>query len=224
MVEALQESNAVADAAIERTRSGSFPNEADAAALDRRPLIDLLRRAIKSDVVVLLLNELRSGSGAAFGLAVNLLRHPMREPRVRAALESEWLTASLYMKNRIMWRLLDCEDLAPPWHDQFRHFASSELDVQAFNKIFYGSPHNALKSLVSRLADPIFPISEKWIYLCCAPGAPEDDPRAVDAVVHLGLLIPDTVAQVIAKLLVERLGARARGSEGLAPIPKGTVA
>jgi hypothetical protein len=81
----------------------------------------------------------------------------------------------------------------------------SEWEVfQTFNRTFYGSPNESLRSLIIRLTDASFPMSKKWVYLCCAPGVLSDR-ECVGAVLRLGLMLPDTAAQETARVLISRL-------------------
>jgi hypothetical protein len=202
-----------ADAVLKQLRAGCLPNDKEAAILDRRLQIDALRNRVVSGDIPILIEILEHGCDPTAGFATSLLRHHRRDSRVRNGLEERWSTANAYLKNRIMWRLLDCEDLDPGWQMEFRRFVCAEWETfQEFNRTFYGASDIALKGLGSRLADPSFPGSKKWIYLCCAPGV-LDDRDAVRAIIRLGSLLPDTAAQEVARLLIDRPPSSMPGSE-----------
>ncbi len=202
MTEELAQSDFIANALTAHLRSGCLPAEAQAAGLDRRPLIDRLRKRVEPRDSSWLLPLVQSAPDTIAGLACSLLRHQMQDSKVRACFEARWSSASAYLRNRIMWRLLDNPSLESSWHQVFRQFVFDEWEVfQRFNQTFYGPPETAVGSLLSRILDPSFPDSKKWIYLCCAPGVTEDV-EAARAVIRVGLLLPNSLTSDVADQLL----------------------
>ena len=194
----------VADAIVAALKSGSYPSDAEARVLDRRPLIDLLRQRIGNADVRDLLTIVEDGSDGVAGFAVSLLRHHVKQKSVRTCFEARWSKARPHLKNRLMWRLLDDPNLDKAWHERFFDFVQKEWPTfRDFNRDFYGEPGKALASLLNRLADPTFPESKRWIYLCSAPEV-VDDRDAAKAIVSLGLSAKDPFQRQVAQKLLKR--------------------
>jgi hypothetical protein len=194
----------VADAIIAALRSGSYPSDEEARALDRRPLIDLLRQRIEESDVQPLLSIVERGPDGLAGFAASLLRRYAQQDTVKNCFESQWGKATPYLKNRLMWRMLDDPNLDQAWHARFFEFVIAEWKTfRDFNQEFYGGGPKALASILTRLADATFPESKKWIYLCSAPEV-IDDRAAAKALVTLGRSMSDPFARDVAEILLER--------------------
>jgi len=159
-----------ADAVGALIRSGRYPGEGEARAIDRLPLIDLLRRGVTSDAVPGLLALVASGPDGTSGLACSLLKDYTTTPAVRSCFERRWDSASPYLRNRLMWRLLDVEDLDSKWQGRFTEFIRSEWGTfRAFNREFFGTSLTGIARVLARITDPRFPSSKRWIYLWSIP-------------------------------------------------------
>jgi hypothetical protein len=197
----LAKSAFVADALMAEIRR-AFPDDEQAIALDTMPLINVLRNKVSQPDLSGLLRVVDTGTDPSAGLAVSLLRAWITVPVVRETVERRWSSASPYLKNRLLWRLLDVPDLDPSWRATFERFVIDEWETFArFNRVFFGPPHEALGRLVQRLADASFPRSKKWAYLCCAP-AVLDDPRDSASVIQLGLAACDGMNDELSTFLL----------------------
>jgi hypothetical protein len=194
----------VADAVIAYMRGGNVPTDAEAALLDRIPVIDALRQRVLDDDVSWILNIIEKETGQAAGLACSLLRKHALRPDVKSCFDNRWGTANPYLKNRLMWRMLDDPQLPQVRHREFFEFVLANWDTfRDFNLEFYGRGAESFRNIRSRIEDPSFPASKKWIYLCCAPDAIEDRGEA-KALVEQGLSMTDPFAREVAVTLLER--------------------
>lgn len=193
-----------ADAIIAHLRQGNRPTDSEAAFLDRRPLIDAFRQRITSNDLDWLLGIVNTASEPVAGLACSLLRHHVSAALVKSAFGKRWDSARPYLKNRLMWRMLDDPELPKEWHQRFFEFVLAEWETfRDFNLTFYGNSRAALGRILTRITDPSFPDSKKWIYLCC-PIEVVDDQDAAKAVVFLGRSMTDPFAQHVAEVLLQR--------------------
>jgi hypothetical protein len=198
----LGESHFVAEAIIARLRAGFAPTSEEASLFDRRPLADALRKKVSESDLPWVLEVTKSSDDVLAGFGCSLLRHHIERQSVKNHLQDRWQTASPYLKNRIMWRLLDDPSLSPAWHNTLRSFVFAHWDVfQEFNKSFYGPPETAIPSLLARLMDPTFPTSKKWVYLCSVPAVVRDL-NAQKALFRIGLLFEDPLAREVAEQLL----------------------
>src|SRR5262249_15061292 len=121
--------------------------------------------------------------------------------------ESRWESASAYLKNRMMWRMLDDPSLAQAWHHTFREFVFNEWDTFSdFNIRFYGKSLKGLNSIISRLGDEKFPVSKKWVYICSIVEAVEDV-KTAESLVKLAASIGDQFARETAEEVRRRFFA-----------------
>jgi hypothetical protein len=193
----------VADAIIAHIRAGHIPSNGDADVLDSRPLIDALRLRVSETDVPWILKCIENESDSAAGLACSLLRAHSVRPEVRQCFENRWQTASPYLKNRLIWRMLDDPELPQALHREFFRFLIDEWDTFVdFNRSFYGDGKKGVLSLLSRIGDPSFPDSKKWIYLCCVPSVIEDN-EAAKTLVSIGFTMSDPFAHEVARSLLE---------------------
>lgn len=199
-------SNFVAEAVLAELRAGNYPSDTQADSLDRRPLIDMLREHILGTDIPWVLRLVTHESPKVAGLACSLARHHMKDSEVQHCFMNQWTKGGPYLKNRIMWRLLDVSDLPPRWREMFGEFIRLEWRVFGdFNRTFFGPPDNALAQIASRLLDNTFPETKKWIYLYCIPSVDAAAPLA-NAVLRLGLTVKDEFAQNLAKDLLQENG------------------
>jgi hypothetical protein len=94
----------VADAVIAHLQRGNFSRDNTMDLPDELLLIDSLRKRITQDDVPRLLQILDTQEGPAASLACSLLREYITQNEVRDSLKNRWVSASAYLKNRIMWR------------------------------------------------------------------------------------------------------------------------
>ena len=193
----------VADAILAHIKEGFLPSNEDARRLDSRPLIDTLRSTISGDDIPWLLSIVDSAPDAMAGLACSLLREHATRSEVRTCFENRWYTASPYVKNRLMWRMLDDPALPHQLHQEFFNFILAEWNTfTAFNRGFYGDGKQGIYNLLSRIGDITFPESKKWIYLCCVPAVVEDL-DAAKALMTMGLTMNDPFAHEVATRLLQ---------------------
>ncbi len=184
---AVADPNALVDSVLAEIRAGLFPDGNRAAMLDRLPFIDLLRDRTQLSDVPLLIAAMRESDERSAGLAVSILRRYGNDQNVRDAFDERWsVEESPYLKNRLMWRLLDREHIDARLLDGFEKFISDNWGAFAdFNRSFFGTSDVALGRLLLRLIDISFPTSKKWIYLCCAPTV-IDDSRQLRTLLNAG--------------------------------------
>lgn len=102
--------------------------------------------------------------------AINLLRKFDQTTVVRLFLISQWKETSEYGRRmRLIWRLLDDEQLEMTLHEDIYAFVKDNFK-QFIQEIirWYGSENAVLSGCRTRLADPTFPTTKAWVYLCSA--------------------------------------------------------
>src|ERR1044072_3838692 len=202
----------LADAIICSLRRGELPTPEESEEIDSRPVIDGLRCKVEVQDVAWLLELGKGRTGATPGLATSLLRNHIADPRVLECFEARWEGAEPYVKNRLMWRLLDRTQATEWWRDRFLRFVLDEREIfRTFNHSFYGNGTEGIYNLLSRLGDTSFPDSKRWVYLCCLPDVLEDR-SAVKSLLSLGLSSADRFERGVAGELLRRLSGEA-GSE-----------
>lgn len=159
----------VAGAILSSIRRGTMPGPEEAGTLDRRPLIDLLRDRVRDTDRDLLVKIVGERGDEVAGLAASLLRHEI-DSELFDFYARRWRGSPPYLKNRLMWRMLDYDELRPEWHHHFFEFVRQNWEVfREFNIVFYSGSGVASRSIGERLGDPSFPRSKKWVYACCVP-------------------------------------------------------
>jgi hypothetical protein len=180
---------------IESLRTGYPLSESESSALDRLPAIDGLRRAIEPRDLKWLLPLIQSAPDATAGFACSLSRHLIDECGVAGTMIERWEVASAYLKNRIMWRLLEYKDLPGFWSERFLHFVLENREVfDEFNRRFFGVSEDGLGRIQSRTRNESFPERKKWIYWLCVPSVVLDGPRC-KGLLGEGLLKGDDFAR-----------------------------
>jgi len=165
---ALISSSFIAEAIVEHLRKGTSPSEEEAKHFDRPPLLLTLRQAMTPSDLGWSLRVVEEAAGPVAGLAASLAHDYIGEPEVRSCFENRWSTADPYLRNRLMWQMLDNPDCYRLWRERFFDFVLINWEVfTAFNLAFYGEPSKAVAHLVSRIEDPTIPASKKWLYGCC---------------------------------------------------------
>src|SRR5215213_335378 len=194
----------VADAIYTYMRNGNLPTERDSDFLDRMPLIDTLRQRVSEEDLPWLMDIVENEDGLTAGLYCSLLRKYSHRQDVKTRLEGRWDSASAYLKNRLMWRMLDNPELPQEWHERFFDFVLEEWQVfNDFNLKFLGRSQLGISNIISRLGDSSFPESKKWIYLCCVPVVVEDK-KLARILINLGQSIADPFARKVTQILSER--------------------
>jgi hypothetical protein len=162
--------------AFEQLRHGYPLAERESSALDRLPAIDVFRKSVESKDLDWLLPLVRSAPDVTAGFACSLLRHLIDEPGVAQTMMDRWGVASAYLKNRIMWRLLECDALSLEWREHFLEFVLDNWEVfNEFNRAFYGQADEALARALRRKDESSE--QKKWVYWLSLPSvvdSPDD--------------------------------------------------
>jgi hypothetical protein len=197
----------VADAVAAYMTNGYLPTADLAAYVDRMPLIVSLRERMSEDDIPRLIKAIEEESGETAGLAVSLLRRYVSDQRVKDCLAARWDTADVYLKSRIMWRLMDDPELPASWHRRIYEFVLAEWRTFAeFNQTFYGQGKEGVSNLLARLGSLEFPSTKKWVYLCAVPVILNNN-DAARGVLEFGLTLNDQFAKEVAGELLQRLAA-----------------
>jgi hypothetical protein len=193
----------IASAVIARMRDGDYPSPPVAGVLDSLPFIEAIRTALHSQDIEWLLTVVERPEEELAGFAVAAMHKHMTE-HVVTAFQRRWDSAFElpYLRNRILWRLLDRRDLSDEWHEKLVAFVFENwLSFTRFNRGFFGTGQRALMELRKRLDNPNVPASKKWVYYCCAP-AVADDPM-VQIVISRGLMTGDNRAKHVCQRLLD---------------------
>lgn len=216
-------SHFTAQAAFSFMKHGNNPSPAVAFQLDRKPMIENLRNTVTENDIPWILGLSRMDSEKIAGFAFSLLRHHCNVKEVRENLENRWETASPYLKNRLMWRLLDISDLNDKWRQRFFQFTQNHWDeFNNFNRSFFGPYPQAVINLLSRLGDEGFLKSKKWIYYCSIPGIIRDKKAAL-AVLNTGETGHDQFTQSIIQSVKDRLLTEGSPGSGTAGEDTGVI-
>lgn len=194
----------VADAVINRIRQGLLPDEWAADLLNRLPLIDYLRQTVKESDIDAIQAGVTEERPELSGLFLSLLRKFDTTPSVRNFLESKWRTATPLLKAHIMWRLLDSREMSSDQKRGIFDFVLSNWSVFNFvSEKFLGTPETIVSAARSRLANPSFPTSKHWAYLCrvVEPATSKADARAL-LTEHLNS--DDEFTRHVARTLLDR--------------------
>ncbi len=157
---------------------GKRPIPDDVAVVaNKYAVIDILRARIRKEDVPYLLELARSSSTAVASLALFLLRRFKDEPEVKSYVRSAWSESSQYAERlALMWPLLDDSELDASIHEEVYQFVRENLPrfIEDCNE-WFGGPGEVLNACRARLADPTFPSTKDWVYLCSAIGSSERD-------------------------------------------------
>ena len=180
------ELNNTAAAALAEMRAGKLPLGPGASDLDRLPIIDALRAAVRLDDRDWLLAAVESSDDHLSALAVSMLRRLIDDPVVFSAFEHRWNDASVYLRFRLLWRFLDVETLSTDWHDRLQAFVLSEFDeITPYTREFYPPGIQGLEHLLRRLAEPSTPL-KVWAYVSNIP-AVIPEPKAARALINMAV-------------------------------------
>lgn len=188
---------------FEAFRAECSPSETESSALDRLPAIDELRKAVEAKDLKWLLPMVHSAPDATAGLACSLLRYLIDEPGVAPAMMERWNAASPYLKNRLMWRLLEYAQLKLEWHDRFLEFVLDSWDVfNEFNMRFYGQSEEAVARVQQRRKAS--PAQKKWVYWLSLPSV-LDNPTRLAEFLREGLQSGDDFSKKAIRAYQERI-------------------
>jgi hypothetical protein len=111
------------------------------------------------------------------------------------------------MQSHLLWRILDDPDLPAEWHQRLFDFVLGEwATFQAVSAKFLGPREELVVRTLERYADPAFPESKKWAYLCRVPRA-SADPKAERALLLVGMMSPHAFTRFVAEQLMNRFFA-----------------
>jgi hypothetical protein len=205
MTNQLNGSEFIAEAILTQLRNNIVPTDDEAAYMDRFPLIDALRNRVTASDLPWLLMWVQSRTDIVAGLACSLLSQHAEVETVGECIRKQWPSATPYLKNRLMWRLLDDRSLEGSWLPVFRQFILDHWDVfETFNRPFFGPPERSLETLLSRLTNPRSPLTKRWVYLWCAPCV-LDNQETVESIIRIGLLHNDPTMHTVAQEVHDKL-------------------
>jgi hypothetical protein len=198
----------IASAVMAMIRCGPsfFPSEADASLLDRRPLIDILRKKVAETDLPLICASFDKCRPELSGFLVSVTREHRRNPQVVDLLQRAWDSGDALIRARALWRILDLPEISEEWKNRIFEFVLQEWE--AFNAVvsrFFGAGQT-LASTLERINDRSFPREKRWIYLCPLAYAPSDK-NAAKAIITQHLNDPDEFTRHVARTLLDRFFA-----------------
>jgi hypothetical protein len=194
----------IADVVVGFMRRGRVPDECDADYLNRLPIVDELRARITEQDLIWIWPVIDNESGERFGLFLSLLRKFTTRSDVQEHLRKRWRSATSFARAHLMWRILDDPKLSAAWHKKlFAFVLKNWQDFQGVSLKFLGTPQTVVVQTLKRLADPSFPASKKWAYLCRVPSVADDEEAAI-ALISMGLLMKDKFTREVARALLRR--------------------
>lgn len=197
----------VAACVVERFRKGSMPSAEECERLNGPPLIDEIRKAITSEDLAWIWDNIEPAGNQKAAFCVSMLRLHCENAEVQACLKKLWSKAKPYVRTHLLWRILDDPSLGPEWHLRLFEFVLDQWDIfQAGAKAFTGSTdEEVLVRALERFGDASFPETKMWAYLCTAAGAVDRRPNSVRAILDLGSHSPDGNTRHVASTLRSRL-------------------
>jgi len=160
-------------------RDGRSLTADEASGLDRLPIIDALRTSITQSDIPWLILLFNSNNDQIAGLASSIMRYHIVDSKVRESMETRWESASPYLRNRIMWRLLDSAELNSDWNIRFIEFIFTNRDTfDSFNRHFFGTGRQGLQELRKRMDNALTPAHKESIYWLCIPSIEPDIDQA----------------------------------------------
>jgi hypothetical protein len=200
-----------ASAVLAQMRSGVQPPEEDCPALNRFGIIDSLRTHITDNDVPWVLDVVEQDSGQLAALCLSLLRKYCQRADVQERLRSRWHNANDFVRQHLLWRLLDDPRLPAEWHrdifDFIRHDWHGFRDVTV---AFCGANEEVILHVLRRIGDQTFPDSKKWVYLCRLAAA-VDDLVVARVLLGLGRLVNDPFAQEVTNVLLTDMDGQQGG-------------
>jgi ABC-type nitrate/sulfonate/bicarbonate transport system ATPase subunit len=103
--------------------------------------------------------------------SIDRLRKFTNDAAVNKELLSLWSSANKILKYKLVWDILNFEELSIDHHTRIFEFVFSNLvEFSELSFPFYKVEHSdLLHALYQRINDPEIPASKKWIYLCNLP-------------------------------------------------------
>jgi len=204
----------IADSVVSELRDGKMLSDEEARYLDASPLIDALRDRIdKATDRPWLIEMLRGKSVYAAGFASSLLKPQKGDPvdsELIKVYEALWANVEPYLKNRLLWRMMEKADVAEMYHAEFIAFILGDKSwriFRDFNLTFYGDQDTAPTVILRRLASRDEPAHKKWLYLCSVPEVVADPSMARD-IVELGLRMDYPHMEEVARALLGKFWPR----------------
>ncbi len=181
----------VAEAIIAHLQNGAFPDESDAARLLYAAEIKIIREiaAERPALVDRMLQIAESETGARPAFALALIRHACSQPEIAARLRQlfdERATADPGLACHLVWRVLDDPDLPGDWHRRLFNYLINNWDAwkRHLAEFQEPGPDGMIAAVRSRLDDPTYPSSKKWIYLLCLPDGLASDRREAECMIR----------------------------------------
>ena len=137
------------------------------------PHIDSIRHQVRSNDLPTILALTDHNQEGVRGLAFSLLKSMDNDPEIMSYLQTLWRRRTDFnTRQNIMWRILDFADLSPEFHRQiFRFVKKNWSEFIEIQTRFMGGgkgPVHVMPAVESRLANPGFPESKHWAYLCAS--------------------------------------------------------
>ncbi len=167
--------NYIANKVINDVRHGIFFNDKLADSLDGYPLITYIREKTEESDIPRLLNVINNASLSAGNLALSMLRKFDNKKDIKEYYLSCWKEEKVFIRKfKLIWRLLDDEQLPISLHEEIYQFIRENFDefLKEISK-WYGGKNNVLSSIKERLKDSSFPSTKDWVRLCSVMASPE---------------------------------------------------
>ncbi len=160
----------VASKVIDDIRSNRIIDDDLAENIDCHPYVDCMRVIIEREDIPKLLVLIDSSSLHVGNLAINLLKKFDHDESVKSFLLSAWEKEKrCERKYKLIWRILDNEDLDSAYHNEIYNFVRQNLHWFLEDQVrWYGGKEQVLDGIKARLKDKTFPKTKNWVYLCGA--------------------------------------------------------
>lgn len=141
----------------------------DAGYFDNRDLVYDLRKKVTAQDCLNLVNKCFDDtiSTSVKCLYITLTRKYCTTQPVISVIKKLWEVADEQLKEGILWRLLDDDNLSEEWHQRIYEYVIENFNTYFRNSIvsYYGLGENGLHKVIESLYDSQFPESKKWIYI-----------------------------------------------------------
>jgi len=183
----------VAAVVVQDLRAGQVPSGDLCRVLKTYPLLDDIREEIQLDDWPAVRELCEPKNGDVCRLGFGLTSEFSDQPEARRYLKQMWERDDLPsgVRYELLSRLCDSPDLPQEMHEELFAFIQNDWDGWlAAVEQWIGDRGDVLDHCKSRVADPRYPESKTWVYLCCvlvsddaaaalewvAPHEEDDDP------------------------------------------------